>query len=44
MFHLDKAHFILEEIISNGCVLETNRVKVLAPVQLLDKADAARPA
>ena len=24
-----------------GCIVETNRLKVLTPVQLLDKADAA---
>lgn len=42
MFHLDKAHFILEEIICNGCVLETNRVKILLPVQQLDKLDQAQ--
>lgn len=37
MFHLDKAHAILDEMVMNGCILETNRVKVLTPVQLGDK-------
>ena len=27
MFHLDKAHFILEEMVMNGCIVETNRTK-----------------
>jgi AP-4 complex subunit sigma-1 len=36
-----QAHFILDEMVMNGCVVETNRLKVLTPVQLLDKADAA---
>lgn len=36
MFHLEKAHYILDEMIMNGFVVETNRLKVLQPVQLLD--------
>lgn len=33
-----QAHFILDEMLSNGCVVETNKHNVLAPIQLLDKA------
>jgi AP-4 complex subunit sigma-1 len=36
MFHLDRAHFILDEMVMNGCIVETNRTKVLSPVQVLD--------
>ena len=38
MFNLEKAHFILDEMVMNGCIIETNKTNVLAPVQLLDKA------
>ena len=38
MFNLEKAHFILDEMVMNGCIIETNKNNVLAPVQLLDKA------
>ena len=37
MFNLEKAHFILDEMVMNGCIIETNKTNVLAPVQLLDK-------
>lgn len=29
MFHLDKAHYILDEMVMNGCVVETNKSLVL---------------
>ena len=38
MFNLEKAHFILDEMVMNGCIIETNKNNVLAPLQLLDKA------
>ena len=38
MFNLEKAHFILDEMVMNGQIIETNKMNVLAPVQLLDKA------
>lgn len=38
MFNLEKAHFILDEMVVNGCIIETNKNNVLAPIQLLDKA------
>jgi hypothetical protein len=33
MFNLEKAHFILDEMVMNGCIIETNKNNVLAPVQ-----------
>lgn len=33
-----QAHFIVDEMLMNGCIVETNKQNVLAPVQLLDKA------
>lgn len=33
-----QAHFIVDEMIMNGCIVETNKQNILAPVQLLEKA------
>nr|ALD47953.1 adaptor protein complex 4 subunit sigma [Isochrysis galbana] len=41
MFNLEKAHFILDEMVMNGCIIETNKNNVLAPIHLLDKAAAS---
>uniref|UniRef100_A0A1S3ZFN3 AP-4 complex subunit sigma-like n=1 Tax=Nicotiana tabacum TaxID=4097 RepID=A0A1S3ZFN3_TOBAC len=38
MFHLEKAHFMLEEMVMNGCVVETSKANILAPIQLMEKA------
>lgn len=38
MFHLEKAHFMLEEMVMNGCVIETSRANILAPIQLMEKS------
>ncbi|KAF4755572.1 AP-4 complex subunit sigma-1 [Perkinsus olseni] len=37
MFNLEKAHFILDEMLANGCIAETNKANILAPLYLLDK-------
>ena len=37
MFNVEKAHFILEEMMANGAVVETNRMNVLQPLILMDK-------
>mmetsp|Transcript_10978 Transcript_10978/g.26408 ORF Transcript_10978/g.26408 Transcript_10978/m.26408 type:complete len:144 (-) Transcript_10978:57-488(-) len=37
MSQLDKAHFIVDEMIVNGCILETNKNLALAPLAVLDK-------
>ncbi|KAM0939016.1 putative adaptor protein complex, sigma subunit [Dioscorea sansibarensis] len=37
MFHLEKAHFMLEEMVINGCVVETNKQNILTPIQLMNK-------
>lgn len=37
MFHLEKAHFMLEEMVMNGCIVETSKSNILTPVQLMDK-------
>ncbi|XP_020215513.1 AP-4 complex subunit sigma isoform X2 [Cajanus cajan] len=30
-------HFMLEEMVVNGCIVETSKANILTPVQLLDK-------
>ena len=37
MFNLEKAHYILDEMVMNGCIIETNKNNILSPVMLLDK-------
>ena len=37
MFNSEKAHFILEEILSNGNVSETNKMNILQSLVLMDK-------
>lgn len=33
-----QAHFILDEMLSNGIIVESNKSHVLAPINLLEKA------
>lgn len=42
MFNLEKAHFILDEMVTNGCVVETNKGNVLKPILLLEKISAGK--
>eukprot|EP01083_Nonionella_stella_P076261 207734_1 len=37
MFNIEKAHFILDEMVMNGEIVETNKSNILSPVLLLDK-------
>ena len=32
MFNIEKAHFIIDEMIMNGRIVQTNKVNVLNPV------------
>ena len=38
MFNLEKAHFILDEMVMNGCLIETNKMNVLKPIAMIEKA------
>jgi len=38
MFHLEKVHFMLEEMVMNGCIVETSKQNILAPIQLMEKS------
>lgn len=33
-----QAHFIVDEMLMNGCIVDTNKQNILAPIQLLEKA------
>jgi AP-4 complex subunit sigma-1 len=37
MFNIDKAHYLLEEMVLNGCIIESNKGNILSPVQKLDE-------
>ena len=37
MYNIEKAHYILDEMIMNGQIVETNKTLVLAPLFVLDK-------
>jgi len=37
MFNLEKAHFILDEMVMNGCIVETNKANVLNPLLTMEK-------
>ena len=37
MFNLEKAHFILEEMVMDGCVVDTNKSNILQTISLVDK-------
>eukprot|EP01147_Barroeca_monosierra_P001242 gene1242-4451_t len=39
MFNIDKAHFILDEMIANGEIVETNKTRIIAPIRVIDKMD-----
>jgi AP-4 complex subunit sigma-1 len=36
MFHLEKAHYILEEMVMNGQIIETNKSIILGQTALYD--------
>eukprot|EP01041_Mallomonas_annulata_P013678 gene13678-29081_t len=37
MFNIEKAHYIVDEMVSNGVIIENNKSIILKPIQLLDK-------
>mmetsp|Transcript_27132 Transcript_27132/g.65977 ORF Transcript_27132/g.65977 Transcript_27132/m.65977 type:complete len:148 (+) Transcript_27132:173-616(+) len=42
MFNIEKAHFILDEMICNGHIIETNKSNILRPTRLMDKYQAKK--
>lgn len=37
MFHIEKAHYIVDEMVSNGFIVENNKANILKPLALMDK-------
>lgn len=37
MYNIEKAHYILDEMVMNGQIVETNKTLILAPLHVLDK-------
>ena len=37
MFNLDKVFFVLEEMVQNGEIIETNDQNILGPLYVLDE-------
>ncbi len=37
MVHIEKAHYIVDEMVVNGAIVENNKTNILKPIQLMDK-------
>lgn len=37
MKNLEAVHFMLDEMVMNGCIVETNKQNIMAPIMLMDK-------
>ncbi len=37
MFNLERAHFILDEMVMCGQIVETSKTNILTPIYLMDK-------
>ncbi len=44
MFNLEKAHFILDEMVINGHIVETNKSRILKAVRSLEETDSKESA
>lgn len=38
MFHIEKAHYIVDEMVANGSIIENNKANILKPLSLIDKS------
>lgn len=36
MFHIEKAHYIVDEMVANGVIVENNKCNILRPLALMD--------
>jgi AP-4 complex subunit sigma-1 len=41
MFHIEKAHYIVDEMVANGAIVENNKANILKPLMLMDKSAGA---
>jgi AP-4 complex subunit sigma-1 len=37
MYQLEQVHFLLDEMVMNGCIVETNRANILRPLDLMER-------
>ena len=37
MYQLEQVHFLLDEMVMNGHIIETNRINILRPIDLLER-------
>ena len=37
MYQLEQVHFLLDEMVMNGYIVETNKSNVLRPIDLMDR-------
>jgi AP-4 complex subunit sigma-1 len=40
MKNLEAVHFMMDEMVMNGCIVETNKQNIMAPIMLMDKYTA----
>jgi AP-4 complex subunit sigma-1 len=40
MYHIEKAHYIVGEMVSNGSIVENNKTNILKSLALMDKVAA----
>ena len=38
MLNIDKAHYIIDEMVSNGCIVDNNKTNILKPLLLMDRS------
>lgn len=41
MFHIEKAHYIVDEMVVNGSIVENNKANILKPLALMDKSTSS---
>lgn len=37
MYQLEEVHFLLDEMVMNGYIVETNKANILRPIDLLER-------
>jgi AP-4 complex subunit sigma-1 len=37
MFNLERAHFLLDEMVVNGEIIDTNKPSILKPITMMEK-------
>jgi AP-4 complex subunit sigma-1 len=37
MYQLEEVHFVVDEMVQNGYIVETNKVNILRPIALMER-------